>query len=162
MSYVLLAVVSCAKSDLPPDVCVGGDCFAKFSLGVPIDSNGFYHIPLNYDGEYDPRFTILAEASAINSEFRYNDVSAVSATFKGNKRVEVSVVEHLNITEFIPLVQESAVYFSGNTSVLTSKRIVGPVKRELKGDTLTIQVKVVWDAGLQSQNKTFSLKIILE
>ena len=139
-----------------------GDCFAKFSIDAPRDSNGFYHVSLDYDGEYDPRFTIDGLASAISEEYRYGDQSVVSARFKGDKEIEIVIAEHLNQTEIIPVVQETQIYFSGNSSMLKTKRTVGPIPLHLKGDTLNIQAEVLWDAGVESILRNFSLKIILE
>ena len=162
MLFILFALFSCTKPYDDPTVCVTGDCFAEFSIESPRDSNGFYHVSLDYDGEYDPRFTIDGLASAISEEYRYGDQSVVSARFKGDKEIEVVIAEHLNQTEIIPVVQETQIYFSGNSSMLKTKRVVGPIPSYLKGDTLNIQAEVMWDAGVESIFKNFSLKIILE
>jgi hypothetical protein len=160
--FILFALFSCTKPYDDPTICVTGDCFAKFSIDAPRDSNGFYHVSLDYDGEYDPRFTIDGLASAISEEYRYGDQSVVSARFKGDKEIEIVIAEHLNQTEIIPVVQETQIYFSGNSSMLKTKRTVGPIPLHLKGDTLNIQAEVLWDAGVESILRNFSLKIILE
>ena len=158
----IFTLFSCTKPYDDPTVCVTGDCFAEFSIASPRDSNGFYHVSLDYEGEYDPRFNIDGLASAVSSEFQYNNSSAVSAIFRGDKEIQIVIAEHLNQTEIIPVVQETQVYFSGNSNILSTRRVVGPIPRSLKGDTLSVEVNVLWDAGSKSIMKDFSLKIILE
>lgn len=162
VGLIIFTLFSCSKPPLEYSTCVTGDCFAEFSIDGAKDSNGFYHVKLDYDGEYDPRFTINAVASAISEEYRYNNTSAVAARFEGDKSITIQVAEHLNYTEVVPIVQETQVYFSGTSDRLTTKRIVGPVTRELKGDTLNVKVGIYWDAGIKSISKNFSLKIVLE
>ena len=162
VGLLVITLFSCTKPYDDPTVCVTGDCFAEFSIAAPRDSNGFYHVSLDYDGEYDPRFTIDGLASAISEEYRYGDQSVVSARFRGDKEIEVLIANHLNLTEKIPVVQETQIYFSGNSSLLSTKRVVGPIPPHLKGDTLNIQAEVLWDAGIESIFRNFSIKIILE
>ena len=160
--FFIFTLSSCTKPYDDPTVCVTGDCFAEFSIAAPRDSNGFYHVSLDYEGEYDPRFNIDGLASAVSSEFQYNNSSVVSAIFRGDKEIQIVIAEHLNQTEVIPVVQETQVYFSGNSNILSTRRVVGPIPRSLKGDTLSVKVNVLWDAGSKSIIKDFSLKIILE
>jgi len=162
VGLLIFTLFSCSKPAVDPAFCVTGDCTAEFSVPGTKDSNGFYHISLNYDGEYDPRFTIDGFASAVSREYYYGDQSVVSARFKGDKEIEILIAEHLSLTEKIPVVQETRVYFSGNSSMLNTKRVVGPIPGHLKGDTLNIQAEVRWDAGTESILRTFSFKIILE
>jgi len=118
VGFILLTSLSCSPEPFPTEVCVHGDCQATFNLGSGIDANGYYHVKLNYNGLYDDRFTINSTASAVTPKYYYNDMPAVSATFKGDKSIEIPIAAHLNLTEVIPVVQETQVYYTGQTSWL--------------------------------------------
>lgn len=62
-------------------ICVAGDCEGKMVLNYTKDSNGFYHVPLDWSGPYYPRFDLYVEGSKTESECRYNNLSVVSAVF---------------------------------------------------------------------------------
>jgi hypothetical protein len=51
-----------------------------------------------------------------------------------------------------PIVQnDTRVYFSDDhNQEFTTKRTVGPIPPSLEGDTLTVYMKVLWDAGMES------------
>lgn len=76
-----LLILSCTVDDVVPNACLGGECDATMDFGFPKDSNGFYHVSLDWNREYYPYFTIKATASRIPSKHHYNEVPFVSADF---------------------------------------------------------------------------------
>ena len=152
--------LSCSKEDVLPNVCTSG-CEAYVELGYPMDSNGFYHVKLDFSGEYLPRFAVDAYATATDSYYWYNETPIVEAVFTGDKEVKV-LLPGLNFKETIPVVQETTLYFSGKSDKLYTRRIVGPITPGLVGDTLNINMEVYWDAGNQFDLKNIPIKIILE
>ena len=64
-----------------------------------------------------------------------------------------------------PVVQnDTRVYFSDDSNgEFTTKRTVGPIPPSLEGDTISVYMKVFWDAGLESIEKgNFIEKYIIE
>ena len=64
-----------------------------------------------------------------------------------------------------PVVQnDTRVYFSDDSNgEFTTKRTVGPIPPSLEGDTISVYMKVFWDAGLESVEKgNFIEKYIIE
>ena len=60
---MLAMFASCSKDDIP-QVCYDGSCDASLELPGNLDSNGYYHIDLDWNGEYFPRFSIDVYADA--------------------------------------------------------------------------------------------------
>ena len=58
--FTLLAL-SCSKTDDISSPCMSGDCDARLILNYPQDTNGYYHVDLNFNAEYYPRFNIFVE-----------------------------------------------------------------------------------------------------
>jgi hypothetical protein len=73
--------LSCTIEDAVPEVCLGGECDATMDLGSYKDSNGYYHVKLNWNRDYYPYFILKATASRIPTEYHYNKVPYVSADF---------------------------------------------------------------------------------
>lgn len=152
--FLLILLSSCSKEEMNPDVCVSGDCNTSFRTDYPIDENGYYNVTLDYDGEYYPRFFIDVFANSTNKHWWYNDMPVVEAEFYGDKYLKLPYEE-------VPVVQESQIYLTGKGEILSSRRIVGPIPPQMKGDTLNVRVEVFWDAGENSVLKQYSLKFIL-
>ena len=76
---LLILFASCSKDSLS-ETCSGG-CDARMELPGYLDGNGYYHIDLDFTGEYLPRFNIDVFATPIVPEYQYNEVSVVSAEF---------------------------------------------------------------------------------
>ena len=152
--FLMLLFASCTKDDVYPNTCLGGDCNASFDIRYPLDENGYYHVVLDYSGSYYPRFNVDVYVNPTNSHYWYNETSVVSVEFTGNKYIQLPM-------ERVPVVQETLLYLSG-TEKLYTKRIIGPIPPQIKGDTLSVNVEVYWDAGDQSVYKNYFLKFILE
>jgi hypothetical protein len=45
---------------------------------------------------------------------------------------------------------------------LWSKRIVGPIAPSLRGDTVTIFMKLFWDCGSSFEDESYELKLVVE
>lgn len=93
-----------------------------------------------------------------------------------NKTIYLSQFEGF----LVPIVQESRTYFqeyqepnktSGYISdykptdpnkYVWTKRIIGPIPKRMKGDTITIYAKAFWEAGENSLERKTSTKLILE
>ena len=78
--FTLLAL-SCSKTDDISSPCMSGDCDARLILDYPQDTNGYYHVDLNFNAEYYPRFNIFVEADDLLPEYRYNGVSVIEGRF---------------------------------------------------------------------------------
>ena len=76
---LLVLFASCSKDALP-EACSGG-CDARMELPGYLDSNGYYHVDLDFNGTYLPRFSIDVFATPILPEYQYNEISVVSAEF---------------------------------------------------------------------------------
>jgi|TARA_R110000803_G_scaffold40135_1_gene86511 hypothetical protein len=157
-------LISCEKEDILPDLCIGGDCSVALKVNAPQDTNGYYHLKLNYDGQYDPRFNIEVIASKTDEYYHYNSKSVVTAGFSGDIFVQVPL-QTGELTEFIPLVQETRLYLRDHGKIpnkMYTKRIIGPVLESLKGDTLNVSGYINWDGGNNWKEEEVSLKFIIE
>lgn len=158
-SSLILAflALSCSTDevDVPP-ICVDGDCSAQFIVNYPQDINGYFHVDLNFDGQYYPRFNIELDADATHEAWRYNDRPVVVAAFDTDTYWQFQ-------NDYLPVVQGTNIYLSLQSSGrMYGKRIVGPIPPEMVGDTITIYPQIMWDAGNAYQVKDFSLKFIIE
>lgn len=84
--YLLpLLLINCTKPDDISSPCISGDCDARLILNYPLDSNGYYHVDLDFDAAYQngywPRFNMYVEADDMYEEYQYNKVSVVEARF---------------------------------------------------------------------------------
>lgn len=129
---------------------------ADFYVKGEIDGNGYIHVKLPWNGEYWPRFTLGIEAD--KSPTTYNNHSVVSAKLSSDQVWDGGMYGE------IEYVQSTSVYFSSpkrGTKGYT-KRIIGPFPPEFRGDTLVVDVEVVWDLGKFEEKKDYSLKFIVE
>lgn len=76
-----LLLLNCTKDDNVSSPCITGDCDARLILNYPQDSNGYYHVDLDFTGEYYPRFNIFVEADDMYPEYQYNGITVVEARF---------------------------------------------------------------------------------
>ena len=76
-----LLTLSCTKPDDVSSPCLSGDCDARLILNYPQDENGYYHVDLDFDGEYYPRFNIYVEADDMHEEYQYNGMTVIEAKF---------------------------------------------------------------------------------
>ena len=72
--FTLLAL-SCSKTDDISSPCMSGDCDARLILDYPQDTNGYYHVDLNFNAEYYPRFNIFVEDSLIDLIEKMTDLN---------------------------------------------------------------------------------------
>ena len=172
-------------------LCLDGDCDAVMELAYERDENGYYHVPLDWDGEFLPRFNIDVEAEPTSPEYHYNDQAFISATFdtdsywrlgdslavtlplydpfglqtqNGTPIPVNDTIVYLNQFEgmFLPLVQKTQIYFNTTDGTYKSRRIVGPIPPQFINDTIKIWMKVTWEGGINIQEKEYLSKIIIE
>lgn len=186
------ALASCTIEPIAPETCPGG-CDAQMIFPVEADKNGYYHIDLNWDGEYLPWFYVDVEATEVDNEYRYNNNSVVEATFDSNTSwiIGSDLIIQQPIynpffgnytsswepipTEFVDvelpqyagtelnIAQGTKLYFSKKNGKLKTRRVLGPFPPAMKGDTITLYMKVYWEAGPYSFTKdNFSQKFIVE
>lgn len=77
---ILTALSSCEKESFAPP-CETGECNAYIESMFYKDSNGYYHAELDWTREYYPYFTLDIYADRTSQEYRYNNVSVVTAQF---------------------------------------------------------------------------------
>ena len=153
---MLAMFASCSKDDIP-QVCYDGSCDASLELPGNIDSNGYHHIDLDWNGEYFPRFSIDIYADATDPYWWYNETPVAQANFYTDTTIDVGY-------DIIPVVQSSRVNLSkkGESNTLYGKRIVGPFPPEMKGDTIDVKAVIFWDAGINYKEKELFIKFIVE
>lgn len=152
-----LTALSCSKEELRfAPICEGGDCNAIFELNYPQDANGYYHVELDFEQQYLPRFDIEVNASSTSQDYWYNNSPVVVAAFDTDTYWQFQYDE-------LPVVQGTNVYLNRqDTGRMYGKRIVGPIPPEMIGDTINIYPQIMWDAGNAYEIKDFSIKIIIE
>lgn len=158
--------VSCIEDDIAPPLCLTGDCEGDVFLNYPKDSNGYYHVDLDFNSTYLPRFDIFIEADSIDPYYYYNDIGVIQAAFESQSYWTMSNGVRVDI------VQTTTMYLNNSThnnEYITSvpnrkwgKRIVGPIPNEFVGDTLTIYAEIYWDGGSKSKSQLYVEKIIIE
>jgi len=158
--------VSCTKEEINPSLCPDGNCDGRLFIPYPKDSNGIYHVDLDFDGEYLPRFDIFIEADDVDPYYYYNDIGVVQAAFESgsfwtlSNGVTVDIVQSTTIylnnstqnTEYLPVIQGRK----------WAKRIVGPIPNEFIGDTIVIRAEIYWDGGSKSNSQYFEERFIIE
>ena len=159
-------VTSCSEEEIIPSLCPDGTCDGALYIPYPKDSNGYYHVDLDFTGEYLPRFSIYVEADDVDPHFYYNDIGVVQAAF------ESSSFWTLSSGVTVDLVQSTTIYLNNspqNTEYSPviqgrkwAKRIVGPIPNEFIGDTITIQAEIYWDGGSNFKSQYFEEKFIIE
>ena len=165
-AVLALLTLSCTEEDIRPSLCLDGFCDGSLYIPYPKDSNGYYHVDLEFAGEYLPRFNIFVEADDVDPFYYYNDMGVVQAAFESSSYwVLVNGV-------VVDIVQDTTIYLnnsSDNTEYTPSvsgrkwgKRIVGPIPNEFIGDTITIRAEIYWDGGSKSNSQLFEEKFIIE
>lgn len=191
--FAAASLLSCSKDALPTPACESGDCDARMIFPTSKDSNGYYHVKLDWTREYLPYFILDVEASTISPEYRYNGISHVQANFDSDTSWVIGdtlVVQQplfrpftglwtqngnplpsewvdLPLTQFagieVNIVQSTTIMFSEKNGILKSRRVVGPFIPTMIGDTVTIAMKVKWDAMYDQISKDdFVEKFIVE
>lgn len=152
---LLILITSCSKEDLL--TTCQGDCSATMEVPGYLDENGYYHIQLNWKQEFLPRFSIELYATPTSPELRYNNVPVVTAEFTSDREWYFQG-EKLNV------MQGTEIYFreTDDPNILYTKRIVGPFPEEVKGDTISIQSEIFWEAGSYSKLIYLKENIIIE
>lgn len=188
---LILSLASCTQEPLSPDTCPGG-CEAIQLWNYQKDANGIYHVPLDWTGEYLPYFFIDIEASETDPWWQYNGESVIEARFDSNTSWTIGdnlVISQpyytpfgnytstglplpagwtdVNLTQYegekINIAQPTGLRFSKKGSKLKSRRYLGPFIPEMIGDTITVYMRVFWDAGDHSVLKDhYEQKFIVE
>ncbi len=160
--FLLLLLVSfmftsCSKEEFTAaPTCYSGDCSASLVFSQKQDENGFYHVSLNWNGQYYPRFSILVDAATTNADYWYNGSPVVQATFDTDTTWEFQNDE-------LPIVQSDRILLSKYSEARVSgKRILGPFPPEMKGDTIQIKATVWWEAGMETKGREIFAKFIVE
>ena len=189
---LILTSFSCT----PPSIsttCPTGNCNASIVFSEEIDENGYYHVPLDWNQEYYPYFSVDIQADPTSPEYYYNGDPVVTAQFDSDTAWVIGDTlvmkqayykpfsgewtstggalpthwKNLDLTQFagtiINIAQNTHIYFKKEGPKVTSKRVLGPFAPHLKGDTITIYMEVMWDAGDNSIIKSdFLEKFIVE
>lgn len=188
----VLFLTSCEPTDLFSPTCETGDCDASILFYSNQDSNGYYHVELDWTGEYLPYFFVDVFASKTSEQWRYNDESVATALFDSNTSWFIGdtlVVQQsyyspfgyttqngvplpagyndVNLTQFegteVNIAQNTHLYFDEKEEGFTTRRYLGPFIPQMIGDTITIYMRVNWDAGDHSITKSdYVEKFIVE
>lgn len=182
---------SCTPDNLAIETCPGG-CDARMIWNYEKDANGIYHVPLDWTGEYLPYFFVDVAADETDEVYHYNEDPVVEARFDSNTswRIGDNLVISLpyytpfgnwtstglplpagwtDVTlsqyegEVINIAQPTGIRFSEKNGTLMSRRYLGPFIPEMKNDTITVYMRVLWDAGDESMVKDhYEAKFIVE
>jgi hypothetical protein len=205
---VLFLIISCEKGkeldELTADyVCVDNNCDIIFgfknedgsnpnspenSSYILPDNNGYFHIELNWNQRYWPRFMIDVYANKINKGWLINDEPFVSARFSSNKswiigdtlvydvplyrefgglstssgQILPDTLSTVYLTQFegieVNVVQNTSIYFKDIGDYLFSRRLVGPFPPYFVEDTVTIAMEIQW---AEKVYKTYQEKFII-
>ena len=137
---LILTALSCTKDSIPT-VCLDGNCDASIIFPVEADENGYYHVPLDWDRDYYPYFTVDVEADLPNPFYFVNGEPVVSARFNSNTSWILS-------NDIINIAQNTKIYFKSKGGKLSSKRTLGPFPPTMIGDTITVFMEVEWNTGV--------------
>jgi len=187
----LILLASCEVEPLKPDTCLDG-CQAQMLWNYEKDANGYYHVPLDWTGEYLPYFFVDVTASDVDPFWQYNGESVLEARFDSNTSwvigdsLVISVPYYtpfgnytssglplpagwtdVNLTQYsgevVNIAQPTGIRFSKKNGQLTSRRYLGPFIPEMINDTITVYMRVLWDAGENSIVKDhYEAKFIVE
>tara|TARA_R110000744_G_scaffold196568_1_gene315831 strand:+ start:1475 stop:2125 length:651 start_codon:yes stop_codon:yes gene_type:complete len=159
-------IVSCTKENVKPPLCPDGNCDGSIFAPYPKDSNGYYHVDLDFSSEYLPRFDIFIEADDVDPFYFYNDMGVVQAAFESQSfwtlenGVEVNIVQETTI--YLNNSPQNTEYTPSSSGRKWAKRIVGPIPPEFIGDTLVIRAEIYWDGGSKVNSQLFVEKFIIE
>ena len=179
---LILTALSCTKRTVHT-VCTDGSCDASIIFPTQIDENGYYHIPLDWNQEFYPYFTVDIQADPTSREFYYGGSSVVTARFDSDTTWIIGDTlvlkqayykpfsnewtstagalpaewRNLNLTQFagtvVNIAQNTSIYFKQEGDKMISKRVLGPFPPHMIGDTINIYMEVMWDAGDYSLTK---------
>jgi len=154
---LLLALTcSCTVDEYSYHTCMDNSCNAVLEVPGTLDSNGYYHIDLDWNGENYPRFNILVDASLTNRDFWYNNSPVIQASFETDTFWKLG-------NDILPIVQSDRVMLSKYSETRASgKRILGPFPPEMKGDTIEVAATVWWEAGIDTKGREILVKFIVE
>ena len=191
VTFLIVLLTSCSPDELSPDTCPGG-CDGQMLWNYERDANGYYHVPLDWTGEYLPYFFVDVTASEVDPYWQYNEESVVEARFDSNTswrigdNLVISVPYYtpfgnytssglplpagwtdVNLTQYegelINIAQPTGIRFSKKNGRLMSRRYLGPFIPEMIGDTITVNMRILWDAGDNSIVKDhYEEKFIVE
>ena len=79
---LIFTLFSCSTEDLwNIPACPDGDCDAIMQPAYYLDNNRYFHVDLDFDQEYLPRFEIPIEADPTSDVYKYNGVSLIEGRF---------------------------------------------------------------------------------
>jgi len=160
---------------------------AEMIFPVDVDENGYYHVPLDWSGEFYPYFSVNVVADKVlggitsarfdtDTYWVLGDSIAFTIplyspyngleNYQGTPIPVRDTIVYLSQFEgtILPIVQNNTrIYFSDHAGVSTSKRTVGPFPPELVGDTISLYMKVLWEYANTSLEKDHYIeKFIVE
>jgi len=150
---LFLTTLSCSNPPLPA-VCTDGECTAYIA---PVKQTGDYYFDINEDDPKPQYFTVEVHASKVDPYWYYGDIGKISVKWSGNLQY---LMYHRGGFDIINSAdRETYGHFNEATTIIT--QLIG-VKPQHSGETLDLNVEVLWDAGDHSVVKTFSQKITLK
>ena len=168
--FVLLVFVvfsvSCSDQEMEIALCPDGNCDGALYIPFSKDNNGFYHVDLDFSGEYFPRFDIYIEGDDVDPFYYYNDIGVVQAAFESSSfwvmenGVEVDLVQ--DTTFYLNNSTSNNEYIPSQPNRKWGKRIIGPIHPQFIGDTIVIRAEIYWDGGSKSRSQLFEEKFIIE
>ena len=152
----LLLTTSCTPEPFPSSVCISGDCDVRFEVEGVLDENGYYYVDLDFNQQHYPRFNVELDASVTDPTKWYNGRPMIASKFETNTYWQFQ-------NDNLPVVQGTTIYLQPTSPTRAySKRIVGPIPPEMKGDTIELYPTLMWDAGNLYEKKSYTIKIIIE
>ena len=184
-------------------VCLNNDCDVIFgfknedgtnpnspddSSYILPDNNGYYHVELNWDQRYWPRFMIDVYSNKLKEEWLINNEPFVTARFNSNKSwiigdtlvYEVPLYKEFGglstssgqmipdtlssvyLTQFegieVNVVQNTSIYFKDIGDYLFSRRLAGPFPPYFVEDTVSVIMDIQW---AEKVYKTYEEKFII-
>ena len=183
VGFISYLALSCTPEPVLPAVCESGDCSSYIDFNRDKDSNGYYHVSLDWTGEYLPYFYVDVHADKTNPQYQYNNASVVTAEFDSNTSWKIGdtlVIQQaiyspfgpttstgiplpvdytdLTLTQFngveVNIAQRTELYFREQEGKFSTRRYLGPFIPQMIGDTISIYMRVHWDAGMSSIEKS--------
>jgi len=145
---------SCTPDSTFAPPCGTVDCTASIELNYPVDSNGYKIVELYYDTFGKAYFTVDINATPTDEYYWYNDQPVVSAELSGN-------LEYYIRNSLVNVVPTTDVYMKKTGAMMVTRQILGS-RTELIGDTLRLNVEVVWDAGEFTVTRKYFENLILK